>query len=192
MRRARAVSLRKWVRVRVGRCRVAGGDCPEGYRLLGAEYGLGQCRDRLVPRYWHGLSGDERVLLGCWLEMEGLGVQSMWTGVACGPVPVNFPAGCEGAGSRLVRGCYALRADVVFWGAGGWGIVELKRDAGHAAVGQVLTYKFYVGLLREGLEVKRVVVVTDVAAPWLRPVCAVYGVEVVEVGHVLDSGSWPE
>lgn len=162
--------------------------CGVPYRVVVGSLEPGRECARGDPARWPGLTGDECTLLLAWLSLCDEGVEHIWTGVPCGLVPVLEGDGSDDARLRISESVYALRMDCVYCGPGGWGLIEIKRDAGYAALGQVLTYAYYAGRMRSELADARRMVVASAMAEWAKPVYAAYGVEWFVIEGSLESG----
>lgn len=156
---------------------------PDGFRLVRGPFG--ECRrDPLRPRQWRGLSAADTALLVAWLADRDVGLLELYTDVTCG-VSVELDGSVEPEWlACMAAECSALRIDVVVREGGEWFVIEVKPSAGYTAMGQVLTYGFYAPLRAEALAGATLGVITDALQEVCRPVYAVYGVQVFEVGGV--------
>jgi hypothetical protein len=156
---------------------------PPGYELVPVVLGPGTRRDRSTPRRWQGVTGVEAGLLAAWLvSLNDPGVV-LHTDVVCGIVPVDDVGGEGAFGPGYGARYLSYRIDAIVWARGCWWVVEVKAGASHEALGQVLTYHFWVEITGVGLGGCRPLVVTDVCHEGCRDVFRVYGVEVFESGR---------
>lgn len=137
------------------------------------------------PRSWRGISADEAGLLVAHVSRAVPRVDELYTDVVVGCVPADEYHGVGQVHHDLWGSMHPLRIDAVVWAGGRWFIVELKADAGYTALGQLLTYHFWGGLVDERLAGAGLVVVTDECQAVSRPVFEHFGVAVVEYPDVL-------
>lgn len=153
----------------------------EGYELVRRSLDHRERRELGRPRHWHGLTGVDRGLLAVWVSDRMSEVAELYTDVPCGVVPCLDGAVGDPFLREQVRANHPLRIDAVAYWRGAWWVMECKPDAGHLALGQVLTYGVYAGFADEKLNGARLAVITDEAAPFAGPVYDRYGVELFEV-----------
>lgn len=167
-------------------------------------------RDVARADRFRGLSAADASLLGAWCGIHGHEITELHTDIAIGEVPVWGPAEQAPAWERLATACHPLRIDAVARYLDQWWLLECKPDAGYVALGQLLTYGFYAIRVDAPLEVPsagvvggrapdqvvdrgcladaRLGVVTDQVQRCVRPVFERYGIEVFQVGAILDQG----
>lgn len=155
---------------------------PAGYRLFRGGLGAETVRDPCCTRHWLGVSAEEVALLERWVRKVGEELEELHTDVAVGMIPDTSGADVPGWLDRMCCSSHPLRIDAVAKVAGRWLVLEVKGQAGYQALGQVLTYGYYVHLASEELEGARLCVVTDAMQECIRPVYERFNVQVFEVG----------
>jgi hypothetical protein len=128
-----------------------------------------------------GLAADEVALLGRWVEGVGGELEELHTDVAVGMIPETSGMDVPEWVEPMCCASHPLRIDAIAKVGGRWMVLEVKQRAGYQALGQVLTYGFYVHLAAEELKDAVLVVVTDCVQECIRPVFERFGVRVAEV-----------
>lgn len=139
-------------------------------------------RDLKRPRHWRGLTAVDAGLLAVWVRDHLEEIGELHTDVVCGLVPVLEEKLDTAVNRACVRGLHPLRIDACAWFQMGWWILECKPDAGHQALGQILSYGYWGPLGNRRLYGARVGIITDRAQDVIKPVCEVYDVTVFEGG----------
>lgn len=150
-------------------------------------WGLSQARlrDPLNPRGWLGLSKDDNAILVAWVCDRAKQITGMWTDVPIGLIPVLEGEFDTVMNRRVVAGKWPWRIDCVLQMSNVWRLIEVKPDAGHEALGQVLAYRYFAEKAIEQLKGCICTIITDHCSETAKEVFEYYDVELIEVGMVL-------
>jgi len=143
-------------------------------------------RDPCNPRHWIGLRADDATLLAVWLAGLAVAVDELHTSVPVGCVPPLAEADrVSRVGAGYQASC-AWRVDAAVRFGADWWVLECKPSALYGVIGQVLFYRHWWRRNVDYPAVQRWVILTDMVEPDIVPVCAEYGIDVIEVGEVLE------
>lgn len=139
-------------------------------------------RDPGNPRSFAGLAPRDRGLLATFLEGLGRDPDELHTNVRIGRVPVLEADVDTERNRKMIASLWPRRVDAALKFGRRWWLVELKPDANHYVVGQILCYVYWWARDCPACRLDRVVLVTDVCDADVRPVLSVLGIDVVELG----------
>lgn len=163
--------------VRDGQVSPAGED--SGYRPGPTDATL---RSMDAPLRWLGLSANDHELLARFLELMPRPPDELHTHVPVGMLPVVHDDMDDEFTAELLATLWPRRVDAAARWGDEWYLIELKPDAAHYVVGQVLCYYFWWVRARPDLPIPRAVVVTDTCDADVLPVLETLGVIVIELG----------
>jgi hypothetical protein len=143
-------------------------------------------RDMSSPRHWRGLSGDDAALLATWLSRPEVKADELHTGIPVGRLP-EIPAEFVSPMLRRVQeGTSSWRVDAAVRFGPDWWVIECKPDAGHYALGQLIFYRHWWCRHTGYPDVSRWVILTDECDVDIISVAESYGLEVIQLGEVLE------
>lgn len=143
-------------------------------------------RDPASPRWWRGLSGDDASLLATWLTRLKRKPDELHTGIPVGRLPV-IPPELDTPRARAIQGgTSSWRVDAAVRFGSDWVVIECKPDAGHYALGQLVFYKHWWRKHTGYPAVSRWTILTDRCDADLVPVAESQGIDVMELGDVLE------
>lgn len=143
-------------------------------------------RDVSNTRHWRGLSGDDASLLATWIAGTEPKPDELHTGVPVGRLPA-IPPELNTVRTRAIQaGTSSWRVDAAVRFGADWWAIECKPDAGHYALGQLVFYRHWWPQTTGYPAIARWVILTDECDADLLPVAESQGLEVIQLGEVLE------